>query len=619
MKINKNQAVYKYLPNTWVNFESENARSYSMKVSKWNHKPITNVFKEKIFGEVEKTIKSFYSRGGDTTEFSRLNIDSINICEPIINSDFTSINGKLNPNIFYCSSCHSVEKINRIKELKNVNCCKNPLKKQLKYLYTCKCGFAEGVDIPFIKDSKINAKDIKFDNRFEQFKFYYKVGKDKKTIEMNKKCPDCGAFLFPKNANDSANYYPFTNKVVNLISKNQENLIKKGDLAKKIIISRYLNLISEKDYLNVEKYPERIDEDEKISLSKTEVEKNAKDLGVDVDTYLRVINKHNISSKGNDIKTTIEKFDQIFYKSNDLSKISNDILEYFTIKSAKYHKTLEDLNKDDILNHNLVKSSMNKIGIERISFSSGIEIVNSTFGYTRRQTVPDLDPKSTKLKLKSFFEQGKYNVFSSVLETEGILFELNKKAICRWLIDNSIIEAEELDLDDAKSISMYLLNHVKIEKITTFSDFDEFENDKDYMITKFVYSLIHSLSHILLKSLGSFSGLDKDSLAEIIYPSIASIFIYSTTVQGISLGSLNGLYDYNLNVVLESFLKSFDSCILDPICTHEQNARCVSCLYLNEVSCNHFNKDLSRIYLKGGKLSSANNKFEVKVGFIKYG
>ena len=39
-------------------------------------------------------------------------------------------------------------------------------------------------------------------------------------------------------------------------------------------------------------------------------------------------------------------------------------------------------------------------------------------------------------------------------------------------------------------------------------------------------------------------------------------------------------------------------CIFDPICIDKEKA-CAGCLFLNEVSCQHFNKDLDRGYVCG--------------------
>ena len=39
-------------------------------------------------------------------------------------------------------------------------------------------------------------------------------------------------------------------------------------------------------------------------------------------------------------------------------------------------------------------------------------------------------------------------------------------------------------------------------------------------------------------------------------------------------------------------------CIFDPVCINKEKA-CAGCLFLNEVSCRHFNKDLDRSYLCG--------------------
>ena len=117
-------------------------------------------------------------------------------------------------------------------------------------------------------------------------------------------------------------------------------------------------------------------------------------------------------------------------------------------------------------------------------------------------------------------------------------------------------------------------------------------------ITYYVYNLLHSMSHSLLRQAAYLCGLDKNSLSEYILPNIPAIFIYCQNSQGFSLGALFNLFEAYFDKWLTSMRNELEKCIFDPICI-ERDRACAGCLYLNEISCAHFNKDLDRRFLIG--------------------
>ena len=121
-----------------------------------------------------------------------------------------------------------------------------------------------------------------------------------------------------------------------------------------------------------------------------------------------------------------------------------------------------------------------------------------------------------------------------------------------------------------------------------------------------------------MRSAGIYSGLNKDSIAELLFPNIPSIYLYSTTIQGITMGSLSGMYEENYKSFISTAMQDYEMCMFDPICMERQNGSCVACTILNETSCSHFNKDLSRAYLYGGKINLENNVvINIEKGFWK--
>ncbi|MEI3367854.1 MAG: hypothetical protein V8R03_02105 [Clostridium sp.] len=126
----------------------------------------------------------------------------------------------------------------------------------------------------------------------------------------------------------------------------------------------------------------------------------------------------------------------------------------------------------------------------------------------------------------------------------------------------------------------------------------------DIRPTYYVYNLIHTISHALLKNAGILSGLEKNSLSEMIFPNLATIFIYANTTQGIPLGALSGMFEQNYKSFIIQAEDIMGRCVFDPICMDRDNGSCSACTHLSEISCCHFNKDLNRKLLIGHKTES---------------
>ena len=59
------------------------------------------------------------------------------------------------------------------------------------------------------------------------------------------------------------------------------------------------------------------------------------------------------------------------------------------------------------------------------------------------------------------------------------------------------------------------------------------------------------------------------------------------------------MFRKDLYKVLKNAYDDNKLCIFDPLCMTTSNGSCCACSFLDEVACEHFNKDLSRRYLFG--------------------
>jgi hypothetical protein len=184
-------------------------------------------------------------------------------------------------------------------------------------------------------------------------------------------------------------------------------------------------------------------------------------------------------------------------------------------------------------------------------------------------------------------------VYSSKLETEGLLFEIDQRKIIEWLFHNNVIDVTQLpDLEDDVAIKKWFAENVRSEKISMFGEIDPQE-----IITRHVFSLLHTMSHAFIKTAGEISGLAGNSLAEIIIIETASIFIYAQTSQGIPLGALSGMAENSYKNFLQKTFEDNRHCIFDPICSERDQTSCSACVQIPEISCNHFNAGLGRKHL----------------------
>ena len=618
MKVNKTQAIYKYLPNSWTTYEEKDGKElFSARIRNWNTIKVQNIYKPKILNEIKRQINSFGVKGGDISEFYQIVDDNaFEFYEPACNEGIADINVTIDPFVFYCPKCGLVHNVK--KNLNLVQTCKscNTKLKQLQMAYSCECGFTKGIQYPYGKD-KIYYWPLKAAR--SQYKFSYYEGQNVREIEMIYKC-DCGKRLYPKNASDKIHFVPFTNSSVNLINPKMGTFLEKGHNANLLFIGRWLGFIKSNQFYNILENPDIYFNDQKDEKLNQEVQEMMEMMNVTRDQALNYLKKKS-SGGGDDLSAIISKVEGVIHQSssNNISLLAAQLVEFYALNdlssgiSVEQSKT-KSIEVENIIDEKEIDESLNDFGVCHTQLSSNVEIINTAFGYTRLTSSPQNLDEKVKLKLKPFYQNNYYNIFTSVLETEGILIELDRLKVIQWLIDNKIIDNPEITNDiEAKT---WFLNHIDLTLINRFSDIEVFD-DEISLTTKCVYGLLHSISHMAIKSAGLLSGLDKDSLSELLLPSVPSLFIYSTSIQGLTLGSLSGLFEQNLKNFLDTAIVEYEVCTFDPICSDNHNHSCFACTQVSDVSCQHFNKDLSRAFLFGGVIHLENREIAITKGFWK--
>lgn len=620
MERSKAQAVYRFLPDMWISEKEDSGPAVSARIKNWNYIKMSDIYEGFIEEEIKRQIKLFGARGGDISAFNITSgIHTFSIVEPACNEGIPDIIGEMSPLVFYCSACGTVFDVRNPGAVDRYTWkCKNPecqkwAVKQLQMIYTCECGYAQPVKIPYVQ----GIKELKYRPNETQYKMFYKSGRAEKPAEFVQVCPTCNSRLVPDNANSGRNYKPFTLRVINLVDERCGRFYKKGLEAQKTIVARWFGKVSANDY---EEMLNNID----LAFSDA-FRSNAKRLQIEQQVRslinsgllpsesfdIAVSNILQNSSNTKSVEGYVTACDDLFAKRKAedpvgytewLGHFSFKLMQYDTLKYAKRIVSMEDsikrqLEMGFIDSADEVNELNAKLGIQNMQVSCDIQILNCTYGYTRRVADPkNSSNKQCRLKLNAYDKtrDGTANlVYGAKLDTEGILFEIDRKKIIEWLYSNGIVTEEQLpDLEDEVSVKKWFAEYVHSEVISMFGEIDESE-----VITRNVFALLHSMSHAFINAAGELSGLSGNSLTEIIIIETASIFIYAQTGQGIPLGALSGMAETNYAYFLKKAIDETKSCVFDPICTERDDTACSACLIIPEISCNHFNAELGRKYL----------------------
>ncbi len=610
MKINKNQALYKALPGSWITYSDSQGSDYkyACQVISWNHTKVNGINEEMLKNDITRRIKSFVAAGGEADDnLSPESIESFAFVEPSLIEDIPDIVCKINPNTFYCEKCGKVHYLpNATSSPKCPKC--NIKMKQLGMVYGCECGYAEGVKPPTKEELFYHSKD-----KDSQFKFYTLKGAKR---EMELMCPVCKKKLFPSNATDHRLFSSQSGSLVNLFNEKYSQALStyKTD-AELLMLAKWYGIITNEEFHSILDNPKTFFEPKTKDVNDPEVLMMAKAFGFSPEEVIERLsaNEGDVLSIGK-IKREIDNNIPMSKLGEKLKIITSDLIEYDTLKYAKSVISLDSAIAKGkavgtIIDDNDVYELLNKMSISNIQVSEAVQIVNYAYGFTRMRSCPDAENMSRPLKIKGF--GGK--AYTTILETEGILVEFDMLKIFKWLVDNDLV-SKEIELTSKEEAKIWFLENVNLESITHFSTIS---GQGDNRITKALYSLLHTISHMMIISAGKHSGLSRDSISELIFPETCSIFIYPTTSEGVTLGSISGMFETELLIFLEDALKDNEVCTFDPVCSTNQNGACVACTYLSEVNCTHFNKDLSRSYLYGGTIKINDDEIKIKKGFWK--
>jgi hypothetical protein len=248
----------------------------------------------------------------------------------------------------------------------------------------------------------------------------------------------------------------------------------------------------------------------------------------------------------------------------------------------------------------LTRTLLDKMGLADMGLIREFDLCRFSFGYTRMESTPVLRDKrglDMPVRLRLFppvrqNDTSKHPVYVVQQSNEALYVRLNEDVVLKWLEDMNC--PDMFKLNPGEKLGAGILS-VAQEMGPFLDNLPESETPSIYY---YVYSLLHSYSHLLMKHVSEYSGLDLGSLGEYIFPADLSFVVYrnGTTMD---LGNLSALWRNAGTSMLGSMLGAkATQCGTGTLCTHRGGA-CPDCVMMPETSCIASNKLLSRSVLRG--------------------
>ena len=597
----KSQSLYKYLPDSWIDFSvrGDDRKQYIAKVDHWNSEKLDRINSKRLIRTVNHAVQSYLAQGTGGSSIrpisgfgAELTQDNCDVLTPKSSDIERGIIAKVSPLTFYCRKCKKVYPFSSEKAYKQNRKCRNCHVElaQFRQIYFCKCGFATDKH-PMC--SVHGATNLYWDGEY-----HFTCRSCQRKITMQAKCPECGTTLGAKVALDPSQFFTYSLNLIDLIDEKLERFISETDYGKYATIAFFLGKINRTELSEViEKgittdpvaYEREYQKNLQMFMSLFHGNEN---------TAMSAAKAMTDANCGNAYTSIIAEIKgKLFATEDNINQFSEMVLEHSMVKELKDNATLEKaIEVAKILNTNAnpeqFRDIAKRFGFSHIRACDKIPFVSCSYGFTRVKSEYE-----DGVQLRAFKEEknGRKNIYAVDMNTEGVLFELDRKTIISWLIKNQFIDpAAAPNLESDEECKLWFINYIHPEEIHPFTTIDEAKSPETY----YVYRLIHSISHLIIRAAADIGGLGKDSLSEYIFPGIPAVLVYVQNSQGFNLGSLFNTFEAYFDKWMLRANTMAQKCVFDPICI-ERHKACTGCLFLNEVSCQHFNKDLDRSLIIG--------------------
>jgi hypothetical protein len=251
---------------------------------------------------------------------------------------------------------------------------------------------------------------------------------------------------------------------------------------------------------------------------------------------------------------------------------------------------------------NSVESALQQLGVNDIVLIRGLDICEFSFGYTRVSPTPSIREKDLEMpvRLMAFdpVDRNKRPIYVLEQKNEGFYVRLDEAQVVEWLKANLLGHPPYVGSPATLGGAF----------ITEYQDFGPFLEDYKERSSEastersrpsYIYLLLHTFAHHFAQTLVEYSGLEKGSLGEYIFPADLSFLVYRRGMTQ-DLGNLSAMWrNYGPTIMEELLADRKLKCDSGSLCDQRGGA-CPACIMAPEVACLTGNNLLCRSTLRGG-------------------
>jgi len=295
-----------------------------------------------------------------------------------------------------------------------------------------------------------------------------------------------------------------------------------------------------------------------------------------------------------DINTILKKLMRIEVLENE--HVFHEHQEYMSLFEANRAISIAELrnqahDSEVLSNLDSALQIMNEIELKNIWLIEDIKLSSILIGYARGSY------DWADLRFCDYYESEskKHEAYVHTVPTEGILVQFNPTKVLSYL--NKCYPQYNIPplKNDFSYDLAYLKQNFNLDQRVPFEGYPRGSFEAS------IFEILHTFSHLLLRSLAQVTGLDINSTSERIYPLDLAILVYDNHSTEFTLGGLSTAFELDLNRVLSYARELANDCLYEPICSSQVPAACHECLYISEVSCSNFNRNLDRLALIGSQ------------------
>ncbi len=275
--------------------------------------------------------------------------------------------------------------------------------------------------------------------------------------------------------------------------------------------------------------------------------------------------------------------------------------EYVSFKHLDADLSPEKPEEKDVL-EDAARERLADLGIADMGLIRKFDLCRFSFGYSRVSSQPVLPDKrnmNMPVRLRLFDrvrddDRSKYPIYVVQQANQAIYVKLDPERVMGWLASLSCVDPIVLEKGQKPGAGI-LARTIPLGRF--LDGLPELPHSYQYL-----YTLLHSYAHHLIKQVSAYSGLDVGSLGEYLFPADLAFVIYrnGTTMD---LGNLSAMWRNSGRAMLDALLDPRSlQCGTGSLCTTRGSA-CPDCQMIPEVSCLTSNKLLSRSVLRsiGGR------------------